>query len=120
VLGGQPEPALVPRQYSTISKERNSGMESSTDAFETADDFQASDNSSEASYLTRPNRFVGPNSTWREFTEEDRLVHNSMTKLRDQDLSVHLYNAHAMKRRNYDEKIHAKLKPWASKVSLLF
>jgi hypothetical protein len=75
--------------------------------------------SSEVSDSTRPNRFKGPESTWRKLTERERLVHMSMTKLRDQDLSAHLYNAHAMKRCHYDMKVAAKLRPWANKVSVL-
>lgn len=73
--------------------------------------------SSEASDSTRPNRFQGPKSTWRKLTERDRLVHSTLTKLQDQDLSVHLYNAHAMKRYHYDVRVAAKLRPWANKVS---
>ena len=75
--------------------------------------------SPEASETTWPNRFKGPKSTWRRLTERDRLVQTSLTKMRDQDLSVHLYNAHNMKRRHYDMKVAAKISPWAKKVSIL-
>lgn len=50
----------------------------------------------------RPNRWRGPKSTWRTLTEEDRLLWQSMKQLHDQDLSVHLYNAFALKRRGRD------------------
>lgn len=95
-------------------------MESSNDASDLDDDFEDSVTSSEASESNRPNRFKGPSSTWRKLTEEERLVSTSMTQLRDQDLSVHLYNAHAMKRRQYDGESASKLKPWANKVSFPF
>lgn len=47
---------------------------------------------------TRPNRWHGPPGTWREFTEEERLLHHSLEQTRNQDLAVHLYNAFALKR----------------------
>lgn len=73
--------------------------------------------SSEISEASRPNQFKGPRSTWRRLTEDERLVSTSIAQLRDQDLAVHLFNAHAMKRRHYDRESASKLKPWASKVS---
>jgi hypothetical protein len=45
----------------------------------------------------RPNRWKGPSSSWRTITEEDRLTHNALERLRNQDLSVHLYNAFKLK-----------------------
>jgi hypothetical protein len=47
----------------------------------------------------RPNRWTGPKSTWRHLTEEERMLWRSMKQLQDEDLSVHLYNAFALKRR---------------------
>jgi hypothetical protein len=41
-----------------------------------------------------------------------------MDRLRDQDLAVHLYNAHAMKQRHYDLNVAPNIKSWTSKVSL--
>jgi hypothetical protein len=92
-------------------------MEWSNNASEGDDDSDNTVKSSEISEFDRPNRFKGPRSTWRKLTEDERLVFTSLIHLRDQDLSVHLYNAHAMKRRYYDEKLGSKLKPWANKVS---
>jgi hypothetical protein len=100
------------------TKKRDAAMKSSYDASDVDDESERSVNSFEASEANRQNRFKGPRSTWRKLTEDERLVFNSMTQMRDQDLSVHLYNAHAMKRRHYDEKPGSKLGPWASKVSL--
>lgn len=94
-------------------------MESTNDASDVDDDSEKSTNLSEASSSNRPNKFKGSKSTWRNFTKEERLIASSLTRLRDQDLSIHLYNAHAMKRRHHDVKQAAKLKPWANKVSCL-
>lgn len=45
----------------------------------------------------RPNRWRGPPQSWRTITEEDRLTYNALERLRNQDLSVHLYNAFALR-----------------------
>lgn len=47
----------------------------------------------------RPNRWTGAPSSWRTLTEQDRLTYTALEGVRNQDLSVHLYNAHALKRR---------------------
>lgn len=93
------------------------GMEFSNDTSDVDDDFEKSPGYSSGPESTRQNRFKGSRSTWRKLTEDERLVFTSMTQLRDQDLSVHLFNAHAMKRRHYDEESGSTLKPWANKVS---
>ncbi|TQN74028.1 hypothetical protein CSHISOI_01399 [Colletotrichum shisoi] len=54
---------------------------------------------SEELYETRPNRWRGQKSTWQTYTQEERLLHRSMEQLRNRDLSVHLYNAFALKHR---------------------
>jgi hypothetical protein len=51
----------------------------------------------EESYYTRPNRYYGPASTWRSWTKADRDVAESLELDRAQDLSIHLYNAHALR-----------------------
>jgi RNA polymerase I specific transcription initiation factor len=48
---------------------------------------------------SRPNRWTGPPSTWRSYTREERGVVTSLDTIRSQDLSIHLYNAHAIKSR---------------------
>lgn len=53
---------------------------------------------SHGQYMDRPNRWDGAASTWRTFTEEDRQTHAALTAVRDRNLSVHLYNAFALKR----------------------
>ncbi|KAF1934087.1 uncharacterized protein M421DRAFT_415133 [Didymella exigua CBS 183.55] len=47
----------------------------------------------------RPNRFRGPPQTWKGYTAADRQIAESLQQLEDTDLSAHLYNAHALKRR---------------------
>ncbi|KAI4148792.1 MAG: hypothetical protein LQ340_004930 [Diploschistes diacapsis] len=52
--------------------------------------------------LDRPNKFHGPASTWRDWTAAERDIARSLDQLKAQDLSVHLYNAHALKPRVCD------------------
>ena len=47
----------------------------------------------------RPNKFYGPPSTWRTWTASERELAASLDQLKARDLAVHLYNAHALKRR---------------------
>ncbi|KAK1985015.1 hypothetical protein LZ30DRAFT_709969 [Colletotrichum cereale] len=54
---------------------------------------------SEELYETRPNRWRGNRSTWYTYTQEERLLYRSMERQQNQDLSVHLYNAFALKHR---------------------
>lgn len=63
----------------------------------------------------RENRFVGPASTWRDYTADERGLIASLDQERASDLSVHLYNAHALKSRLYDRHTAAASKPWHNK-----
>ncbi|OJK03869.1 hypothetical protein ASPACDRAFT_57235 [Aspergillus aculeatus ATCC 16872] len=45
----------------------------------------------------RPNRFRGPESTWRNLTAEDRQNAQALVDLRARDLAAHLYNAYALR-----------------------
>lgn len=56
-----------------------------------------SDNESDVD--DRPNRWTGNPSTWHSLTEQERGLANSLDQIRNQDLSIHLYNAHALKKR---------------------
>ena len=47
----------------------------------------------------RPNKFHGPPSTWRSLTATDRAIANSLDQIKAADLGIHLYNAHALKKR---------------------
>ncbi|KAF4125069.1 RNA polymerase I specific transcription initiation factor [Geosmithia morbida] len=57
---------------------------------------------SEDLHKNRPNRWRGAKSTWRALTEEERRLWWSMRRLGDQDLSIHLYNAFALKKQGKD------------------
>lgn len=48
---------------------------------------------------SRPNRFTGKASTWRDYTAADRIIATTLDRQDAVDLSAHLYNAHALKRR---------------------
>lgn len=63
------------------------------------DSRQGSDVSSDEWDTVRPNRYVGPSSTWQSLTEQERGLAASLDALRNQDLSIHLYNAHRLKKR---------------------
>lgn len=54
---------------------------------------------SEELYETRPNRWKGSKATWHVYTQEERLIYKSLEEIRNRDLSVHLYNAFALKNR---------------------
>jgi hypothetical protein len=53
--------------------------------------------SSDELYNTRPNRWRGAKSTWRDRNREERAVYDGLEALRRSDLAVHLYNAFALK-----------------------
>ncbi|KAI2471306.1 RNA polymerase I-specific transcription initiation factor-domain-containing protein [Annulohypoxylon bovei var. microspora] len=47
----------------------------------------------------RPNRWRGPKSTWRALNSEEIATATALKEIEDRDLSVHLYNAFALKQR---------------------
>lgn len=67
------------------------------------DDQKLSDSHSEppepATSRSRPNKYRGPPSTWRNWTAPERDLAASLDQLTAKDLSVHLYNAFKLKRR---------------------
>ena len=63
----------------------------------------------------RENRFTGPASTWRGYIADERALAASLDQERANDLSVHLYNTHALKSRLYEADTAAQAKPWQSK-----
>ncbi|OLN84319.1 hypothetical protein CCHL11_05891 [Colletotrichum chlorophyti] len=75
----------------TSNENENSWEDLDTDEIRSVD--------SDELYNTRPNRWRGNKSTWRAYTQEERLLYHSMEELRNRDLSVHLYNAFALKNR---------------------
>ncbi|KAI9743576.1 MAG: hypothetical protein M1818_002891 [Claussenomyces sp. TS43310] len=71
---------------------------------------------SDDSYSSEEERkYEGPKSNWRSFTEDERALTASLLRLRDQDLALHLYNAHFLKQNNRDVEKFAGLKAWANK-----
>lgn len=58
----------------------------------------------------RPNRWQGPESTWRALTEEERSLWTSLKASENQDLSTHLYNAFSLKKRSKDPELAEDLK----------
>ncbi|KAI1204786.1 uncharacterized protein F4807DRAFT_465288 [Annulohypoxylon truncatum] len=47
----------------------------------------------------RPNRWRGPSTTWRDFNSEEIATATALKEIQNRDLSVHLYNAFALKQR---------------------
>ncbi|KAI0126610.1 hypothetical protein BJ170DRAFT_629334 [Xylariales sp. AK1849] len=63
-----------------------------------SDDHSAtSDYDSEAD---RPNRWEGPSSTWQDMNRAEINTFTGLNEIRNRDLSVHLYNAFALKQRH--------------------
>ncbi|RYP75426.1 hypothetical protein DL769_003820 [Monosporascus sp. CRB-8-3] len=48
----------------------------------------------------RPNRWHGPPSTWQQMNSEEIDTLAALNELRNRDLSIHLYNAFALKQRH--------------------
>lgn len=72
----------------------------SSNAFNYSDrDPNSGSEESHETEVTRPNRWQGPKSTWRELTKAERGLAASLDTLRDQNLGVHLFNAHSLKRK---------------------
>lgn len=64
----------------------------------TIPDSNASDGTDDPEAL-RPNRWQGAPSTWTSLTGPERGLAASLDQIRNADLSIHLYNSHALKRR---------------------
>jgi hypothetical protein len=52
----------------------------------------------EQSYITRPNRYFGPSSTYLSWIENERTTALSLDRVHGQDLSLHLFAAHLLRR----------------------
>ncbi|RWA10138.1 hypothetical protein EKO27_g4969 [Xylaria grammica] len=52
----------------------------------------------------RPNRWSGPPSTWQQLNSAEIDTLSALNKIRNQDLSTHLYNAFALKHRHSRRK----------------
>lgn len=69
---------------------------------------------------TRPNKFSGQAQTWQSYTEADRQIAESLEQMEDTDLTAHLYNTHALKRRlRRPAQDLAQVKSWQGKDSWL-
>ena len=55
---------------------------------------------------SRPNKYHGPSSTWRNWTAPERELAASLDQLIAKDLSVHLYNAFKLKQRKRSQHEH--------------
>ncbi|EME49603.1 hypothetical protein DOTSEDRAFT_68402 [Dothistroma septosporum NZE10] len=87
------------------------------DAFESEDELERdqSHGGEDLSYDDRPGRFYGPDSSWRFYTQAERALAASLDQAENNDLSIHLYNAHAWKQHHRDEQRTIDSKPWHSK-----
>ncbi|KAH9892110.1 RNA polymerase I-specific transcription initiation factor-domain-containing protein [Xylariomycetidae sp. FL2044] len=56
--------------------------------------------SDDSEYQERPNRWQGPPSTWRYLNTEEIDTLYALDEIRNQNLSLHLYNAFALKHRH--------------------
>ncbi|KAL5359167.1 RNA polymerase I-specific transcription initiation factor-domain-containing protein [Aspergillus floccosus] len=81
----------------TKSTRRTSRRRKSTSAMTMNQRVIESPSPSPPSY--RPNRFHGPEPTWRKLTLEDRQNAEALEDLRAKDLAAHLYNAYALRAR---------------------
>ncbi|KAI1279436.1 RNA polymerase I-specific transcription initiation factor-domain-containing protein [Xylaria sp. FL0933] len=59
----------------------------------------------------RPNRWTGPPSTWQQLNSAEIDTLTALNELRNRDLSVHLYNAFALKHRHQRGKTRDVAKP---------
>ena len=71
-------------------------MPDHTNSPQSGSQYSASDEETE---ISRPNRWTDHPASWTKLTKQERGLSASLLELRNRDLSVHLYNAHALKRR---------------------
>ncbi|KAI1378834.1 hypothetical protein F4677DRAFT_381004 [Hypoxylon crocopeplum] len=70
-----------------------------SDEYLPGDDSEGSDYEDEGEE-ERPNRWRGPKSTWRQLNSEEIDTFTAIKEIQDRDLSVHLYDAFALKQRH--------------------
>ncbi|KAF2084468.1 hypothetical protein K490DRAFT_68777 [Saccharata proteae CBS 121410] len=63
----------------------------------------------------RPNKYHGSANNWRSWTANERRTVTSLDQIEAGDLSLHLYNAHALHRRMRSDKAAANAKSWQNK-----
>jgi hypothetical protein len=67
------------------------------------------DSQAESPEPTRPNRWTGASATWASLTAQERGLAASLDHIRNADLSVHLFNAFALKKRARDSGYGAEV-----------
>ena len=75
---------------------------------------QKADDTSGSNVVDRPNRYIGPSSTWKSWIEGERAISDSLIELRNRDLAAHLFNAHSLKvrrRANANANLDSELDP---------
>jgi hypothetical protein len=68
----------------------------------------------------RPNQWKGHPSTWRQLNSAEIDTYTALNEIRNQDLSLHLYNAFALKNGHENAEGKASPKPAVNKVFLIF
>ncbi|KAI9729540.1 MAG: hypothetical protein M1834_006736 [Cirrosporium novae-zelandiae] len=76
---------------------------------------EMSEGSEDSNVEQRPNKWTGPSSTWRWLTGPEKQLAASLETERSRDLSLHLYNAHALRSRLYSRADLSRSLPWDSK-----
>lgn len=106
-----PNPPSPAPGHNEVDVDMDGGSEASDHEDEPEDESGAE----EEHIPDRPNKYHGPPSTWRSWTEQERLLAASLDQIRAADLSIHLYNAHAMKRRVRTKEQQNRVPSWVSK-----
>ena len=83
---------------STVARDGREAQEPQPSQLPTSSSSSPSDEDQE---LNRPNRWQGTSHKYRRLTRDDRRLIDSLAKIENDDLSIHLYNAHAIKRDAY-------------------
>ena len=84
----------------TPSLEQSSQRHHQSAAEDEHQESREEDSQESRSLPSRPNRFRGPPSTWRNWTAPERDLAASLDQLQAEDLSVHLYNSFKLGQRN--------------------
>ena len=90
-------------------------MDGSSEASDQEDELEHESGLEDEQVPGRPNKYHGHPSTWRSWTEQERLLAASLDQIRAADLSIHLYNAHAMKRRLRTKEQQDRVPSWGNK-----
>ncbi|KAF2972373.1 hypothetical protein GQX73_g1140 [Xylaria multiplex] len=64
----------------------------------------------------RPNRWTGPLSTWQQLNSAEIDTLSALNEIRNQDLSIHLFNAFALKNRHNRREARDVLEPVPNQV----